>query len=238
MPGDCIMTKKKRILLVEDETDVLRANEQYLARLGFEVHCAECLQTARAILWEYPPDLILLDVMLPDGSGFDWCREIRKSSSVPIIFLTALGEDGNVVGGLSLGGDDYIVKPYNMEIMGARVMARLRRDGTNAGTVELPPLFIDVASGLVRLEEIEVVLPRKECQLLIFFAEHQGIELDQQRIYEAIWGDAPETMGTLVRKNVSSLRKKLPLDGSGYFELANTPSKNYLFLRVKYPKAE
>lgn len=232
------MIKKTRILLVEDETDVIAANERYLLELGFEVRLAESLHQARAVLWEYPPDLILLDVMLPDGSGFDFCKEVREYSSVPIIFLTAMGADGNVIGGLSLGGDDYIIKPYSMEVMGARVMAQLRRHGINAGVIEVPPLFIDIASGLVRLENMEVTLPRKELQLLVYLVEHQGQELEQERIYQAIWKAPPETMGSIVRKNISSLRGRLPLDGSGCFELTNTSNLNYLFLRVRYPAAE
>lgn len=232
------MVKKTRILLVEDETDVLSANKRYLEEMGFEVYLAETLRTARLTVWEYPPDLILLDVMLPDGSGFDFCKEIREYSGVPIIFLTAMGADGNVVGGFSLGGDDYIIKPYSMEVMGARVMAQLRRHGINTGMIELPPLYIDIASGLVRLENMEVIIPRKELQLLVYFVEHQGQELEPERIYKAIWGGAPETMGSVVRKNVSNLRQKLPLDGSGYFELTNTSNLNYLFLRVRYPAAE
>lgn len=232
------MTKKAKVLLVEDEVDVQRANRQYLAEQGYEVYCAETLKNARAILWEYSPDLILLDVMLPDGSGFDLCREIREYSTVPIIFLTAMGEDGNVVGGFSLGGDDYIVKPYSMEIMGARVAAQLRRHGAGSGIIELPPLRIDLASGDAWLDGKPLKLSPKELQLLAYLVEYRGRTLNQAQIYQDVWSAPPETMGNVVKLNMSRLRRKLNLDGEdSCFELISS-RQGYRFLRVRYPAAK
>jgi Response regulators consisting of a CheY-like receiver domain and a winged-helix DNA-binding domain len=232
------MEKKMRILLVEDETDLLTANRQYLADKGYEVHCAESLQKARAIAWEYPPDLVLLDVMLPDGSGYDFCAEMRKVSAVPIIFLTALGADRDIVSGLVLGGDDYIVKPYSMEVMGARVAAQLRRREAAGGVVALPPLFVDVAAGVVQLNGEEIALTRKEVQMLVYFIEYQGQERTPEQIYKAVWGGEQELIGSTVRANISRLRQKLALGSSEYFELASTANQGYIFLRVKFPTAE
>lgn len=229
------MNKKVRILMIEDETDILCINKKYLLEEGYEVHCAESLLEGRNILWEFPPDLILLDVMLPDGSGFDFCKEIRKYTSVPIIFLTAMGEEQNIVGGLTSGGDDYVTKPYSPAILLARITAQLRRHGIHTGVIELPPLYIDVAAGKVILNDEKLELTRKEFHLLVYLAERRGQELSPQQIYRDVWGGTSDTMGSTVRVNISRLRQKLCLSENSCFELSTTTEQNYLFLRVRYP---
>ncbi len=226
--------KKTRILLVEDETDVLQVNQSYLAQHGYEVFCAETLREARNLLWEYPPDLILLDVLLPDGSGYNFCQEIRKTSLVPVIFLTCMGNDSNVVTGLDRGGDDYIVKPYSLSILQARITAQLRRRGVATGEIFLPPLYINLTAGTVKLYEEEINLTRKEFQLLLYMIENRGQEMSQSQIYEAVWNAPVETMGNTVRMHISRLRQKLKLDDDSAFELSPTNSQGYIFLRTYY----
>jgi len=119
--------EKAKILLVEDEPSLLKANEEFFQKQGYEVFAAKNLETARNILRESPPDLVLLDLMLPDGSGFDFCREIREQSTAPVIFLTALGDVKDEEQGFALGGDDYIIKPYDMNRLELRVAAIMRR---------------------------------------------------------------------------------------------------------------
>jgi len=229
------MTRKVRILLVEDETDVLNINEKYLTKKGYEVLCADTLHKARNLLWEYPPDLILLDVLLPDGSGYVFCTQIRKYSNAPVIFLTCMGETDNIVNGFSLGGDDYIVKPYRFEVLEARITAQLRRRGIGNGLLELPPLFMNITSGTVILDGNEILLNRKEFQLLVYLVENRGLEISPSQIYEAVWGCSSETMGNTVKMTVSRLRQKLNLEETGCFELSTTASQGYLFLRTAYP---
>ncbi|ADY55423.1 two component transcriptional regulator, winged helix family [Syntrophobotulus glycolicus DSM 8271] len=225
--------KKTRILLVEDETDVLQVNRAFLEEQGYEVCCAETLREARNCLWESPPDLVLLDVLLPDGSGYDFCREIREISLVPVIFLTCMGGDGHIVTGLDRGGDDYIIKPYSFSVLQARVAAQLRRRGTVTGEISLPPLQINLTSGLVRLNGETIDLTRKEFLLLLYLVENRGQELSQAGIYEAVWSAPPETMGNTVRMHVSRLRQKLRLDEGSAFELS-AAGQNYIFLRTVY----
>lgn len=229
------MTRKARILLVEDESDVLRVNEQYLIRKGYEVFCADTLHKARNLIWEYPPDLILLDVLLPDGSGFELCESIRKSSAAPVIFLTCMGHTENIVNGLSLGGDDYIIKPYSFEVLEARIAAQLRRRGMGLALLELPPLSVNLTSGSVRLKSEEILLNRKEFQLLVYLMENRGQELSQAQIYQAVWEASPESMGNTVKMTISRLRQKLRLEETGCFELSTTQSQGYMFLRTGYP---
>jgi DNA-binding response OmpR family regulator len=224
--------KKPRIMLVEDETDVMRANREYLEEQGYEVLCAETLQEARVCLWETPADLILLDVLLPDGSGYDFCREVRKTSAASVIYLTCMGEDDHIVTGLAEGGDDYIIKPYSLNVLGARIAAQLRRRGSAAGEIVLPPLCINLSAGTVKLNGADIPLTRKEFQLLVYLAENRGQELSQGQIYAAVWGGAPETMGNTVRVHISRLRQKLGLDDGSAFELSPTANQGYVFLRT------
>ena len=225
--------RKPRILIVEDETDVLDVNRAYLESEGYEVVCAINLKEARNAVWEFPPDLILLDVLLPDGSGYDFCAEIRKQTAAPILFLTCMGSNEQIVGGFSLGADDYITKPYNIDILGARIAARLRVSGSRGGIVSLPPLKIDLHTGKVWMDGREIVLSAKETQLLAFFAQNAGRGFSPDDIYRRVWGELPlGSNNNTVRVHISNLRSKLRLDGAAPFEIGLTPEKEYIFLRT------
>ena len=223
--------RKPRILIVEDETDVLEANRLFLEAEGYEVICAINLKEARNVLWERPPDLILLDVLLPDGSGYDFCGEVRGRTSASIIFLTCMNSDEQIVDGFTRGADDYITKPYSMDILSARIAARLRGAG---GAISLPPLKIDLRSGKVRMGEDEVALSARETRLLAFFAGGIGQEFTLEEIYRNVWGESPsESSGNTVRVHISNLRGKLKLGDNAPFEISTTPGKGYVFLRTE-----
>lgn len=224
--------RKRKILIVEDETDVLDANRVFLESEGYEVVCAINLSEARNAVWEQPPDLILLDVILPDGSGYDFCKEIRSFTAAPIIFLTCLNENEQIVDGFALGADDYITKPYNMDILKARISARLRTSGSGSGIIALPPLKIDLHTGKVWLNGEEVILSAKETQLLAFFAENIGRSFLPDEIYSAVWGEAIVGRNNTVRVHISNLRSKLHLDDGAAFEINLTPDKAYIFQRA------
>lgn len=225
-----------RILLVEDNSDVCAVNAAFLRGKGcYTVQCAETLAEARALLWEQPFDLIVLDVLLPDGSGLDFCREVREVSSAPVLFLSCLSEDGQVASGLLGGGDDYMVKPYSLDVLGARVAALLRRSGVITGRIELPPLTIDLSSGTATLDGEPLLLTRKEFLLLMYLVENRGQALSQEEIFSAVWNAPPETCGNTVKVNISRLRSKLQLNEASAFELASVPGRGYMFLRVRYP---
>lgn len=119
--------KKATLLIVEDDLNILRANTAALELEGYRVLAAETLESARSAAKACPPDLILLDILLPDGNGLDFCGELRGESGVRILFLSALGEKADVLAGLRAGGDDYIAKPYDMDELILRVEALLRR---------------------------------------------------------------------------------------------------------------
>lgn len=227
--------RNPRILMIEDETDVLSLNKRHFEEQGYEVDAARTLGEARIKLWERPPDLVLLDVMMPDGTGFDFCAELRRVTTAPIIYLTCLGSNEHIIKGLMGGGDDYIVKPYNLDVLSARVAARLRRQGLfSAGRIELAPLTIDLRSGRVTLEGRDVPLAQKELQILAHLAGNAGQEFSAEELYRAVWGEPIGAYKNTVKTHISNLRRKLKLDDGSPFELCMTSSRKYLFLKVMF----
>jgi DNA-binding response OmpR family regulator len=226
--------KPARILIIEDEEQVLSMNREYLEDEGYTVACAENIAQARFLLEEHTPNLILLDVMLPDGLGWDFCMELRQKTNAPIIFLTGRDEHESVVKGLLRGGDDYVTKPYNMSILGARIAAQLRRAGIAAQRVlELPPLSVDTLTGEVTLSGQPVNLTKKEYQLLICFMQFPGQRLSREEIYQRAWGEAAENSRTIT-VHITNLRKKLAMNNDGWFEIRSSGKDGYLFSKVRY----
>src|SRR5579872_2484233 len=195
------------VLVVDDETPIVEAVAYNLRKEGFQTATAgdaeQCLQAARAS----QPDLIILDVMLPSGSGFDVCRTLRKTSDVPIIMLTARADETDRVVGLELGADDYLVKPFSMRELIARVKSILRRAGTN---VEAPTdrilrdadLVVDPGRFEARVRENRVELSPKEFDLLRFLMSHAGQVFTRQALLDRVWGaDAYVEERTVDRKS-------------------------------------
>lgn len=225
--------QKSKILVVEDEPDVLRIIEKHLVQEGHRVIAVSTLNDAMNVLWETPPDLILLDVMLPDGSGFEFCSKIKKITTAPIIFLTCMADTSDILKGFKIGADDYITKPFNLDILSARVASRLRQSGSyRNGVIELPPLYINLQTGRVTLKGKEIMLSQKELQLLALFADNAGREFSAEEIYHAIWRENKIASINTVRVHISNLRSKLQLDQASSFEITLTPSKGYMFIKT------
>src|ERR687892_155070 len=160
------MQGRRTILMVEDEESITVPLSEALAREGFATEVAGTVAEALELAGRVAPDLVLLDVMLPDGSGYDVCRELRRESSVPIIMLTARGEETDRIVGLELGADDYIVKPFSAREVSARIRAVLRRSGDGApapreGALEVGSLRLDPARRSATLDGDELDLTRK-----------------------------------------------------------------------------
>lgn len=231
--------RKAKILMVEDESDVLALNKAHLEGQGYSVLPARTLAEARNILWEHAPDFVLLDVLMPDGSGFDFCAEVRKISTAPILYLTCMDGDEDIVRGLCKGGDDYLTKPYNLDVLSARVHAQLRRAGfTDAGRIELHPLVVDFLSGCATLYGKPIELSPKELQMLGFFASHAGREFTAEALYEALWGGVPHNVENTVKPHISRLKMKFPFGDGCPFELRVTRKKGYVFVRTMVESAE
>jgi two-component system, OmpR family, response regulator RegX3 len=204
---------RRTILLVEDETSITEPLAEALRSEGFETEVAgtvaEALELARNV-----PDLVLLDVMLPDGSGYDVCRELRRSSRVPIIMLTARGEEADRVVGLELGADDYVVKPFSAREVVARIRAVLRRVDEPAaneddGPVEIGELRLDPSSRQVTHRGEALELSRKEFELLQLLMRNAGSVVTRERLLDEVW-DAKWLGSTkTLDVHVSGIRRKL-----------------------------
>jgi two-component system, OmpR family, response regulator RegX3 len=181
------------VLFVEDEPSIFEPFSAALRREGFEPVVASTLADARAAWVSREPDLVLLDLGLPDGDGRDLCRELRASSDVPIIVLTARGTELERVFGLELGADDYVVKPFSGAEVIARMRAVLRRarpsGAASSGVVEIGPLRVDVASRRVWLSDEELSLSRKEFDLLAELVAHAGEVVKREDLMSRVWDE-------------------------------------------------
>jgi two-component system phosphate regulon response regulator PhoB len=198
----------KRIAIVEDEAELASLVEYNLERHGYQ---AQVLGGGAGTLEELEraqPDLILLDVMLPDRDGFELCRAIRRSASLgktPVLFLTARSDEVDRVLGLEIGGDDYMTKPFSPRELVARVGARLRREEMDAppGPVEIGPFKLDRTGRKIHMAGRELELTATEYELLDFFLSHPGRAYSREQLLGAVWGDehvTPRTVDVHVRR--------------------------------------
>jgi DNA-binding response OmpR family regulator len=214
------MSRQKRtILLVEDERSITEPLAAALEREGFDAQVEGTVAGALERARELNPDLVLLDVMLPDGSGFDVCRELRQSSKVPIIMLTARGEEADRVVGLELGADDYVVKPFSAREVVARIRAVLRRTETAAepepvGAVEIGEIRLDPAKREVRRAGEPVELSRKEFDLLALLMRNAGTVVKRERLLEDVWDTSWFGSTKTLDVHMSALRRKLGDDSA------------------------
>jgi len=202
------------LLLVEDELEVQAKNKKILERRGYCIRQAYSLAQAEAIIAIEPPRAIILDIGLPDGSGLDFLHELRKTSTVPVMMLTAMGTPEDIVRGLEIGGDDYLPKPYDLTVFLRRVDALLRRASLIPETVVLGSLKLEPASGRAYVDSRDMVLSQKEYSLLQQFVQHPDKTLGSEYLYEKAWGQEMFEGDNSLRNMVYRLRKKL--EGSGY----------------------
>ena len=209
-----VATAKRTVLLVEDEESITEPLAEALSREGFEPVIAGTAAAALELAASRSPDLVLLDLMLPDGSGLDVCRELRSRSSVPIIMVTARGEEMDRVVGLEVGADDYVVKPFSAREVVARIRAVLRRTaaappGPPAETIELGDLRVDAARRTATLADEPLELSRKEFDLLRLLVESAGTVVTRERLIDEVWDTNWFGSTKTLDVHVSGLRKKL-----------------------------
>ena len=218
-PYDVDMASGRRtILLVEDEPAIAEPLAETLTREGFHLEVAGTAADAVDAAGRIRPDLILLDLMLPDGSGFVVCREVRRESQVPIIMLTARGEEADRIVGLELGADDYVVKPFSAREVVARIRAVLRRTDTAAPAedkpIEIGELRLDPAKREVTLNGDVLELSRKEFELLKLLMENAGSVVKRERVFEEVWDTQWFGSMKTLDVHISGLRRKLGDDSS------------------------
>jgi DNA-binding response OmpR family regulator len=197
-----------RILLVEDEDAIAEPLAEGLEREGFTV---ERVATGAAALATPEPDLVLLDLRLPDVDGYTVCRELRARGDVPIIVVTAKGEEIDRVVGLELGADDYVVKPFGLRELVARIRAvtRRARGGGDGGAIRVGPLEVDSRARRARLDGSELTLTAKEFDLLALLAREAGAVVPRSRILQDVWHTTWYGSTKTVDVHVASLRRKL-----------------------------
>lgn len=226
------MSEKGTILLVEDDKNIQRTNRRILQREGFTVLCAGTLNETKAILQEYKPDALVLDILLPDGNGLDFCEKIRPHTPVPVLFLTALDEKNEIIKGLVSGGNDYITKPYDVDEFVARVSAQLRLARMNrlaseqANNVTRGPLMLDTIALKAYLDGEDMLLSAREFSVLLFLLKNEGRILSAEEIYEGAWDRPMAGNAGAIWTCISRLKSKLEASGE-HVSLVNFRGKGY-----------
>ena len=205
-----------KILIADDESRLRKLVRDYLVREHYDIVEAADGEEALTIFYSDPKiDLVILDIMMPKHNGYEVCKEIRQTSQVPVLMLTAKGEEADVLQGFDLGADEYITKPFSPRILVARVNALLRRTAdAEAGNdkLEVAGICIDKSAHVVTIDGKEVPLSVKEFELLSYFVQNQGIALSRETILNNVWnydyfGDA-RTIDTHVKKLRSKMGDK------------------------------
>jgi phosphate regulon transcriptional regulator PhoB len=225
----------KRVLLIEDDRDIVELVRYNLEREGFQVAAATDGATGLAQVRKTPPDLLLLDLMLPKLSGLEICREIRRDQSLnrlPILMLTARGEEADRVVGLEMGADDYVTKPFSPRELGARVKALLRRTEPASETprvIEARGLSIDPSSYRVTHDGRPVTLSTLEFRLLYYLATRPNRVFSRDQLLDAVWGTerfvTPRSVDVYIRR----LREKVESDADHPAFLKTVRGAGYMF---------
>jgi two-component system KDP operon response regulator KdpE len=217
-----------RVLVVDDEQQILRALRTSLRAAGYEVETADTAEGALAAAALRPPEAVILDLVLPDGSGTDVCRELRTWSSAPVIVLSAVGEEREKVAALDAGADDYVTKPVGIDELLARLRAVLRRTAASAEPViTLDELVVDLEKRAVTMRGQPVHLTPHEFDLLRVLAINAGKLLTHRTLLEEVWGPAYIGESNLLHVNVSQLRRKIEPDRARPRYLLTEPGAGY-----------
>lgn len=205
------------LLIVDDEQDMVDLVTMYMENAGYTVSSALNGNEAEEKLKTLRPDLMLLDIMMPERDGFAVCESIRSYSDIPIIFLSARGEEWDKVRAFSLGGDDYIVKPFSPGEMTARIQAVLRRFGSSNDkreTIRYQALSLDIYSRTVKVDGAAIGLTMKEFDLLVLLAKNRGRIFSREELLETVWGAEYRGGTRTVDTHIKTLRMKLKQEGT------------------------
>lgn len=228
------MSKHKRILLVDDEKDILELLIYNLQNEGFKVKTASNGKEAVRLAREYQPDMILLDIMMPDQDGVETCRQLRalpELNGTYIIFLTARSEEYSEVAGFDAGADDYIIKPIKPRALISRIQASFRRQKTldkSADVIKIGNLKIDKSSFTITVGDQQESLPKKEFELLYFLAQHPNRVFTREELLKSIWGADIYVLARTVDVHIRKVREKI---GNDY--ITTVKGVGYKFIDVK-----
>ncbi|WP_044913647.1 response regulator transcription factor [Butyrivibrio sp. WCE2006] len=228
-----------KLLMIDDDIEVLKINKKFFEEKNCLVEVADVAIKGLQLAKTFNPDCILLDVMIPDLDGFSLCREIRKITDVPILFLSGKVSEDDKIEGFESGADDYIEKPYSLRELYARIQVNIRRHTrTNrlkqeSMTINLNPFFVDIENHKLMYGNEEIALSNKEYDLILFLAQNIGKEITFEEIGYRLWGTYIETDRRNVMVNMSRLRKKIESQ-TGIDNLIETVwAKGYKLVRLK-----
>lgn len=205
-----------KIMIVEDDSVIAGAIARHMESWGCEVHCVENFQKVTAEFAAFDPQLVLLDISLPFFNGYHWCSEIRRLSKVPIIFISSASDNMNIVMAMNMGGDDFIAKPFDLNVMMAKIQAVLRRTYEFGGQTELLEhrgALLNLSDGTLSFEGNRIDLTKNEYRILKLLMEHRGGVVSRDAIMECLWETDNFIDDNTLTVNVARLRKKLDQAG-------------------------
>ncbi len=230
------MNNEPVILMVEDETDVLRINARLMTRRGCRVLCAETYAAALQLLERHTPDLLILDIMLPDGSGYDLCQRFRAVSDHPVIFLTGKTDLADRIDGLHRGGDYYLTKPYDPDELMAVAQRLLQRhmetqkNRADMSVITRGSLSLNIPKSRAEVCGRDAGLTAKEFALLLLLVRSEGKELTADLLYKTVWDTSAEKDTRTVRTHINNLRRKLGAENTDDFDILSVYGKGYTFV--------
>ena len=196
--------------MLEDDLSLINGLTFAFQKAGFELDIARTIKEADTAWTEGKYDLLILDVSLPDGSGFEICRKVRQTSKVPIIFLTVSDEEINVIMGLDIGGDDYITKPFGTGELRARVTAHLRRDlRERKNSFSISGVIFNLNAKEAEVQTGKIPFTKSEYEICEYLALHHGQTFTREQIYEAVFGFNGESDSSVISTHIKNIRNKL-----------------------------
>ncbi|PWU68400.1 response regulator transcription factor [Gracilibacillus dipsosauri] len=227
----------KNVLIIDDEEDLLKLLQTVLQKEGIQqVVTASNVEDGMGLFHETNPDLVLLDIMLPDGEGYDVCKQIRQVSNVPILFISAKIEEVDRILGFAIGGDDYITKPFSVKEVAYRVKAQLRRadysmlSQSEEPIIKVGPFELNEDNAILTKNDKVIELKPKELGLMKYFLQHVNKVVSKERLYDTVWGEDYFGSDNTVMVHIRRLREKIEKDPSNPHYLITVKGLGYKFV--------
>ena len=212
-----------KLLIVEDDAVIARTIKKHMESWGYKAVCVEDFKNVLQVFVTEEPQLVLLDISLPFYNGYHWCSEIRKISKVPVIFISSASDNMNIVMAVNMGGDDFIAKPFDLNVLCAKVQAMLRRTydfGGDGNLLEHKGMIFDSGKGIVTYEGVKVELTKNEIGILQALLEQKGRIVTREKLMEKLWQSDSFIDDNTLTVNVARLRKKL--EEAGAYDMIKT----------------
>jgi DNA-binding response OmpR family regulator len=201
-----------KILIVEDDETIARLLAEHLEKWGYQVCCADDFKQVTKCFETYAPHLVIMDIGLPFYNGFYWCTEIRKTSSVPILFLSSMSDNMNIVMAIQMGGDDFVEKPFDLNVITAKIQALLRRAYAFQGSVnvmEYKGVLLNLGDASVTFQDRRMELTKNDYKILQILMERAGTIVEREAIMKRLWESDEFIDDNTLTVNMTRLRKKL-----------------------------